>query len=153
MSGYELVDTSDGSVCQQWGGTYGQNPSIPERITLPNGDCVYSPVIDKTYDGFVLRLRDIKDPRFYNSDNTIKPIEDCIAEHVSVINSYVASSLQKTDWMITRAAEGYKPAPASVVAYRAAVRDQGNALASEVRAMTDIEEVIAWQPHDWPAPL
>ena len=90
------------------------------------------------------------DGRFFFSAGNPRPLSDCIAVHVNAINAYVSSAMTQSDWMVTREAEGYKPAPASVVAYRKAVRDHGNALVAEVKALTEVSDVVAWQPHDWP---
>ena len=148
--GYKLIKDADGSVIERWGGTWGQCPGIPNPIILPNGDHVSAPTINASYSGYTLKPWEMQDPRFYNADNTQKTLADCVQAQINVVNAHVANVLQPSDWMVTRAAEGYKPAPANVVTYRKAVRDQGNALVAEVKALTDVNAVIAWQPHDWP---
>lgn len=51
--GYKLLDEA-GQVCQTWGGIWGQCPSIPNPINLPNGDIVYSPSLGVNYSGYYL---------------------------------------------------------------------------------------------------
>ena len=90
------------------------------------------------------------DGRFYFSAGHPRSLEDCIAVHVNAVNAYVASVMAQSDWMVSRAAEGYKPVPADILAYRKIVRDHGNTLVTEVKALTKVEDVIAWSQHDWP---
>lgn len=51
--GYKLVDALD-VVYQTWGGTWGQCPSIPNPIKLPNGDYVHAPSLNADYNGYTL---------------------------------------------------------------------------------------------------
>ena len=51
--GYVLKN-SDGEVIDLWGGVWGQLPSPPGVIVLPNGDQVCAPVIGVEYSGCVL---------------------------------------------------------------------------------------------------
>lgn len=148
--GYKLIKDEDNSTIQQWGGTWGECPNIPNPIMLPNGDHIHAPSLNENYNGYTLQEWKMEDPRFYNSDNTQKSLSDCISVQVNLINYYVSSALQETDWLITRQSEGYKNAPTDILNYRKAVRDHGNNLVNEVKSLTDINSVISWQSHDWP---
>jgi hypothetical protein len=50
LVGYQLVD-SNGSVVQSWGGVWGQYPSVPAVIALPNGNQVHCPALNVTLSG------------------------------------------------------------------------------------------------------
>lgn len=52
--GYKLVEISTGNIVKSWGGTWGQCPSIPNIIELPNGDQVCAPVVGDSYGGYAL---------------------------------------------------------------------------------------------------
>lgn len=49
--GYQLINISDDSVLQSWGGVWGQCPGIPSEIRCPNGDIVYAPSVNVEYGG------------------------------------------------------------------------------------------------------
>lgn len=51
--GYKLID-QDAAVIESWGGTWGQCPGIPNRITLPNGDHVHAPSLGVLYSDCML---------------------------------------------------------------------------------------------------
>lgn len=53
LVGYKLID-SNGSVIEQWGGTWGQCPGVPNPIYLPNGNHIFSAEVGVDYDGFTL---------------------------------------------------------------------------------------------------
>jgi hypothetical protein len=48
LVGYKLLD-GNGNTLKTWGGIWGQCPSVPDVITLPNGDQVHCPVIAEPY--------------------------------------------------------------------------------------------------------
>lgn len=48
--GYQLID-DNGNVVQSWGGVWGQLPSIPDTIKLPNKDIVHCPALNATLSG------------------------------------------------------------------------------------------------------
>lgn len=52
--GYKLIKIEDGSVVEQWGGTWGQCPGIPNPVVLPNGDVVCGPSLNTDYSGYEL---------------------------------------------------------------------------------------------------
>jgi hypothetical protein len=52
--GYKLINTEDNSVIEQWGGTWGICPGVPDVIVLPNGDHICAPNVDEEYDGYKL---------------------------------------------------------------------------------------------------
>jgi hypothetical protein len=54
LVGYQLVDSS-GAVLQSWGGVWGQYPSVPDFIVLPNGDQVHNPVVGHSYSDWTLQ--------------------------------------------------------------------------------------------------
>jgi hypothetical protein len=101
-------------------------------------------------------LVEVADPppvdwRFYSAADKPLPLARCKSVHTTAVKDYVALALSATDWKVVRASEGYKACDANTLAYRAAVRDRGNELASEVNALAAVEDVIAWQAHDWPS--
>lgn len=51
--GYKLTDNA-GTVYQQWGGTWGQCPGVPNPIKLPNGAIVNAPSLNTAYEGYML---------------------------------------------------------------------------------------------------
>lgn len=51
--GYKLIDAK-GVVHQQWGGTWGQCPGIPNPLMLPNGLHVHAPTLTVDYSGYTL---------------------------------------------------------------------------------------------------
>jgi hypothetical protein len=54
--GYQLVN-KNGTIVDQWGGTFGQCPSIPNPLILPNNaGVIYSARVDVDYESFVLRM-------------------------------------------------------------------------------------------------
>lgn len=60
--GYKLVQISDQSVIEQWGGVWGQCPSVPNPINLPNGDTVYGPALNTDYQGYELIVWEMEQP-------------------------------------------------------------------------------------------
>lgn len=53
LVGYRLV-AGDGDVIQSWGGAWGQYPSVPDVLALPNGDRVHCPQVGATYGEWTL---------------------------------------------------------------------------------------------------
>ena len=53
LVGYKLID-GKGIVHNQWGGTWGIVPAIPNPLRLPSGDHVHAPQINVNYDGYTL---------------------------------------------------------------------------------------------------
>jgi hypothetical protein len=53
LVGYKLVD-GEGNTLKSWGGIWGQVPSPPDRISLPNGDQVHAPSVDGVYGDYTL---------------------------------------------------------------------------------------------------
>lgn len=54
LVGYRLIETKTGAVVQEWGGSWGSAPPIPNPLLLPNGDQVCSASLDVDYNGYVL---------------------------------------------------------------------------------------------------
>lgn len=148
--GYQLVSTKDGAILQEWGGIWGAMISKPDFIICPNGDHVHCPELNTEYGGAQLIEWNMDDPIFYDISNQPLSLSGCQTNLVSEINKYVSSALAPTDWQIIRESEGYKVANDATKAYRKSVRDQGNALVAEVKAITDFDTITKWQPHDWP---
>lgn len=59
--GYKLTD-GEGVVYQEWGGVWGQCPSVPNPISLPNGDVVNAPSINTDYNGYLLVEWSMEEP-------------------------------------------------------------------------------------------
>jgi hypothetical protein len=51
--GYKLLNES-GEAINQWGGVWGQCPAVPNPVTLPNKDVVYSMELNVDYSGYTL---------------------------------------------------------------------------------------------------
>ena len=60
--GYKLIKEKDNSVVQQWGGIWGQSPSIPDLIVLPNGDQIWAPELETSYQGYKLIIWEMDPP-------------------------------------------------------------------------------------------
>lgn len=60
--GYKLVQISDQNMIEQWGGVWGQCPSVPNPINLPNGDTVYAPALNTDYQGYELIVWEMEQP-------------------------------------------------------------------------------------------
>jgi len=54
LVGYRLVDVS-GNIVQSWGGAWGEYPSPPDVLALPNGDRVHCPAVGTTYESWTLQ--------------------------------------------------------------------------------------------------
>mgnify|MGYP000223913104 CR=1 FL=1 len=63
--------------------------------------------------------------------------------HKQVINSQAAGSLQPTDWMVVRAAEGGTAVPGSITTQRAAVRTKANTMCTAINDASDMDALIA----------
>lgn len=150
LVGYQLVSVKDGAILKEWGGTFGQYPSIPEMFVAPNGDHIYCPSLNTEYSGCMIVEWKMSDPKFYDTNNNPLPIETCQQVRINEVNEFVSAELSKTDWKIIRSTEGYKAVSADTLAYRKAFRDQGNALVSEIESLSDVYAIMAWMPHDWP---
>jgi hypothetical protein len=60
--GYKLINTTDNTVIEQWGGIWGQCPGIPNPIILPNGDQICGGEIDVEYSGYKLVVWEMESP-------------------------------------------------------------------------------------------
>jgi hypothetical protein len=151
ISGYKLIRDLDGLIIAQWGGNYGQCPEIPNPLVLPNGDQICAANVGVSYNGYTLQPWMMDDPRFYADVGVPKPIAECQAVQINVITFQANSLLSPYDWYAIRASEpNGTTIPANILSYRQAVRTQAKALGQEVNSLTDVNLVIAWQPHDWP---
>ena len=63
--------------------------------------------------------------------------------HKESINSQAGSTLQPTDWMVVRAAEGGTAVPSSITTKRAAVRTKANAMCTQIDAASDVDALAA----------
>lgn len=53
--GYQLIEVATDKIIQTWGGIWGQCPSAPNPITLPNGDQLCAPEVNVEYSGYMLK--------------------------------------------------------------------------------------------------
>lgn len=60
--GYKLIEVATNRVVQEWGGTWGECPGVPNPATLPNGDIVCGPAINIDYAGYMLVPWEMNDP-------------------------------------------------------------------------------------------
>lgn len=63
--------------------------------------------------------------------------------HKDIINSQAGGSLQNTDWMVVRAAEGGTAVPSSITTQRAAVRTKANAMCTQITNAADVDALAA----------
>lgn len=86
--GYQLVETANPSkIIESWGGVYGQSPSLPASINLPNGNQVAAPDVRKDYEGWTLLPWNMDAPVTALLDGTafISKLTD--AEYVAIVSA------------------------------------------------------------------
>lgn len=150
LVGYRLIDLN-GTVFETWGGTYGQCPAVPNPLILPSGEHVCAAQPDVNYFGYILASWTMSDPQFYEENGVKKSLPECKAAQISIINHEAFTLLEPTDWYSIRASEpGGTAIPPDILAYRRALRSHASYLKDEVNALTGVDEVVAWKPHDWP---
>ena len=59
--------------------------------------------------------------------------------HKQVINSQAGGTLQRTDWMVVRAAEGGTAVPSDIATWRAAVRTKSNDMCTSIDNAADVD--------------
>jgi len=64
-------------------------------------------------------------------------------QHKAVINSQAGSTLQGTDWMVVRAAEGGTAVPSDIATWRAAVRTKSNDMCTAIDGAADVDALAA----------
>jgi len=82
-------------------------------------------------------------------EGTPKDIESIKQAFINTVKSQAAAALAQTDWMVIRQTEGGTPVPTDISAYRAAVRNTSNEKEAEISALSNINEVIAWDNQQW----
>ena len=92
------------------------------------------------------------DSRFYFAAGSPRAVAQCKQVLIAAAKAYVASSIAKSDWQITRELEDATNTRASdaIRTYRKALRANGNALEAEINALADAAACAAWQQHGWP---
>lgn len=73
--------------------------------------------------------------------STPKPIEELRRNTLDAIQRWKFSSLSRTDWAITRAAEGIKPVPADISAERNGFRAKGDDLEAQALAAQTVDQL------------
>lgn len=63
--------------------------------------------------------------------------------HKDIINSQAGGSLQNTDWMVVRAAEGGTAVPSDIATWRAAVRTKSNDMCTAIDNAADVDALAA----------
>jgi len=63
--------------------------------------------------------------------------------HKQVINSQAGGTLQDTDWMVVRAAEGGTAVPSDIATWRAAVRTKSNDMCTAIDNAADVDALAA----------
>jgi hypothetical protein len=53
LVGYKLLNEKN-KVISTWGGVWGQTPSIPNPLMLPDGGVIHAPSPDEEYNGYML---------------------------------------------------------------------------------------------------
>jgi len=64
-------------------------------------------------------------------------------QHKAVINSQAGGTLQGTDWMVVRAAEGGTAVPSDIATWRAAVRTKSNDMCTAIDGAADVDALAA----------
>ena len=64
-------------------------------------------------------------------------------QHKAVINSQAGGTLQSTDWMVVRAAEGGTAVPSDIATWRAAVRTKSNDMCAMIDGVADVDALAA----------
>lgn len=66
--GYSLIDSNNNEI-EHWGNILGQHTSVPDVITLPNGDILNAPFPNRQYQGYTLveRWIDANPPSQYHN--------------------------------------------------------------------------------------
>jgi hypothetical protein len=59
--------------------------------------------------------------------------------HKDIINSQAGGTLQSTDWMVVRAAEGGTAVPSDIATWRAAVRTKSNEMCTAIDNAADVD--------------
>lgn len=73
--------------------------------------------------------------------STPKPIEDLRQNTLEAIQRWKFSNLSRTDWAITRAAEGIKPVPADIASERNGYRTKGDDLEAQALAAQTVDQL------------
>jgi len=63
--------------------------------------------------------------------------------HKDTINSQAGGTLQSTDWMVVRAAEGGTAVPSDIATWRAAVRTKSNDMCTAIDGAADVDALAA----------
>jgi len=63
--------------------------------------------------------------------------------HKDIINSQAGGTLQSTDWMVVRAAEGGTAVPSDIATWRAAVRTKSNDMCTAIDNAADVDALAA----------
>ena len=64
-------------------------------------------------------------------------------QHKDKINSQAAGTLQDTDWMVIRAAEGGTAVPGAITTWRAAVRTKANSMQAQIDGAANVDALAA----------
>ena len=64
-------------------------------------------------------------------------------DHKDIINSQAGGTLQDTDWMVVRAAEGGTAVPSDIATWRAAVRTKSNDMCTAIDGAADVDALAA----------
>jgi len=124
-----------------WDGDINNPKLLDDREEVDeNGQPMYVKVLDNS---------DPANPMMVDSDKRLVT-KGLKSNTIAQIKQTAGSMLAQTDWMVVRAAEGIKPAPADVLAKREAIRAASNANEAAVLACTTVAELAALQM-TWPA--
>jgi hypothetical protein len=72
--------------------------------------------------------------------------------HKETINQQAGGLLQKTDWMVIRAAEGGTAVPSDITTWRAAVRTKANAMQVQIDGAADVDALAALYAYTYADP-
>jgi len=82
----------------------------------------------------------------YEATQTVDDLRETL---VAQVKSRAHALLAATDWYVTRQAETAEAVPAEVTAARAAIRAASNTNETELSAIADYDELLAWSA-SWP---
>ena len=74
---------------------------------------------------------------------TAKPLADLKTKHKQIVNREAYSSLQDSDWLVVRAAEGGTAVPSTWTTYRAAVRTKANSMETQIDGAANVDALAA----------
>lgn len=77
-----------------------------------------------------------------------KNIDDIKAQYIEAVKVHASSLLASSDWKVLRALELKEPIESKLATYRQAIRADSNHIEGLINAITDYEELLAFDIHN-----